>query len=64
MLIFSTVAALVLHQEWGVSYAALLTYATPGFIAFGIFALPAGYLADRWNRDAMMAVFFSTPALW
>jgi MFS family permease len=40
------------------SYAALVPYATPGFVAFGIFALPAGWLADRWSRQGMMAVFF------
>ena len=58
MLIFATVAALALSREWGLSYGALLAYATPGFFAFGLFALPAGWLADKWNRDGMMAVFF------
>ncbi len=58
MLIFATVAALALHREWGVGYAELLAYATPGFFAFGVFALPAGWLADRWSRDGMMGVFF------
>jgi len=58
MLIFATVAALALHREWGVGYAELLVYATPGFFAFGIFALPAGWLADRWSRDGMMCLFF------
>ena len=58
-LIFATVAALALHREWGTGYAELLTYATPGFIAFGLFALPAGRLADRWSRDGMMCVFFT-----
>lgn len=57
-LIFATVAALVLYREWGVSYAELLAYATPGFFAFGAFALPAGWLADRWSRDGMMCIFF------
>ena len=42
----ATVAALVLHREWGVGYADLLAYATPGFFAFGLFSLPAGWLAD------------------
>jgi len=58
MLIFATVAALALTREWGVGYAELLAYATPGFFAFGIFALPAGWLADKWSRDGMMALFF------
>lgn len=57
-LIFATVAALVLYHEWNISYSELLIYATPGFFAFGLFSLPAGWLADRWNRDGMMSVFF------
>jgi MFS family permease len=57
-LIFATVAALALYREWGVSYADLLKYATPGFFAFGVFSLPAGWLADKWSRDGMMCVFF------
>ena len=57
-LIFATVAALALHREWGLGYADLLKYATPGFFAFGVFALPAGWLADRWSREGMMSVFF------
>ena len=57
-LIFATVAALALHREWGLGYADLLKYATPGFFAFGVFALPAGWLADKWSREGMMSVFF------
>ncbi|MEM1306075.1 MAG: MFS transporter [Pseudomonadota bacterium] len=58
MLVFATAAALVLAGEWGLTYAALIPYATPGFIAFGVFSLPAGWLADRYGREAMIAVFF------
>ncbi len=58
MLVFATVAALTLSSEWGLSYAELIPYATPGFIAFGMFALPAGWLADKWSRHGMMAAFF------
>lgn len=57
-LVFATVAALALTRQWDLGYADLLRYATPGFVAFGVFALPAGWLADRWSRDGMMAVFF------
>jgi MFS family permease len=57
-LIFATVAALGLQREWGLGYGELLAYATPGFLAFGLFALPAGWLADLWSREGMMAVFF------
>jgi len=58
VLIFATVAALRLTQEWGMSYAALVPYATPSFVAFGLCAIPAGWLADRWSREGMMAAFF------
>lgn len=58
MLIFATVAALRLSSEWGMSYAELIPYATPGFIAFGVCAIPAGWLADKWSREGMMAIFF------
>ena len=58
MLIFATVAALRLTGEWGMSYAALIPYATPGFIAFGIGAIPAGWLADKWSREGMIVIFF------
>ncbi len=57
-LIFATVAALALSREWGLSYGDLLKYATPGFFAFGLFSLPAGWLADKWSREGMIAVFF------
>ncbi len=57
-LIFATVAALTLTREWGMGYADLLKYATPGFLAFGLFSLPMGWAADRWNREGMMVVFF------
>ncbi|HEX7791248.1 MAG TPA: MFS transporter [Afipia sp.] len=57
-LIFATVAALALSREWGLSYSELLKYATPGFFAFGLFSYPAGWLADKWSREGMIAVFF------
>jgi MFS family permease len=63
MLIFATVAALALIGEWGMSYAELVPYATPGFIAFGLFSLPAGWLADRWSREGMMTIFFNGAGL-
>lgn len=58
MLVFATAAALALSREWGMGYAALIPYATPGFVAFAVFAIPAGWLADRWSREGMMAIFF------
>lgn len=58
MLIFASVAALRLSQEWGMSYAALIPYATPGFVAFGIGAVAAGWIADKWSRAGMIVIFF------
>ena len=58
MLIFATVAAVRLAEEWGMSYAALIPYATPGFVAFGVGAIAAGWIADKWSREGMMVVFF------
>lgn len=58
MLVFATVAALRLSGEWGMSYSEIIPYATPGFVAFGLAAVPAGWLADKWSREGMMSVFF------
>ena len=58
MLIFASVAAFQLNSEWGMSYGALIPYATPGFIAFGVCALLAGWIADKWSREGMIVIFF------
>jgi MFS family permease len=57
MLVFPTVV-LALAREWDRPYAELLPLALGGFIAFGAFAIPAGWLADHWSRYKMMAVFY------
>jgi MFS family permease len=57
MLVFPTVV-IALGREWGRPYSELLPLALGGFIAFGAFAIPAGWLADHWSRYKMMAVFF------
>ena len=57
MLIFPTVI-LALAREWQRPYSELLPLTLGGFIAFGAFALPAGWLADHWSRYRMMVVFF------
>ena len=57
MLVFPTVVV-ALARSWEQSYSELLPLALGGFIAFGAFALPAGWLADHWSRYKMMAVFF------
>jgi len=57
MLVFPTVVV-ALAREWRQPYSDLLPMALGGFIAFGAFALPAGWLADHWSRYKMMVVFF------
>jgi MFS family permease len=57
MLVFPTVVV-ALAREWDRPYSELLPLALGGFIAFGAFAVPAGWLADHWSRYKMMAVFF------
>src|SRR5258708_25298668 len=57
MLVFPTVV-LALAREWHQPYSELLPLTLGGFIAFGAFALPAGWLADHWSRYKMMVVFF------
>ena len=50
MLIFPTVV-LAMGAELGRGYAELLPLSLGGFIAFGAFSIPAGWLADRWSRS-------------
>lgn len=58
LLIFPT-AVLTLEAFYGRPYAELIALSTPCFVAFGVFSLPAGWLADRWSRRNMMAVFYA-----
>ena len=58
MLIFATVAALFLAEAWNLTYDDLIPYGTAGLVAFGAFALLAGWLGDKWSREGMMSVFF------
>jgi MFS family permease len=39
-------------------YSELIALSSTAFIAFGVFSLPAGWLADRWSRRNMMAAFY------
>ena len=57
MLIFPT-AVLALEGSWGLGYAELLPLGFAGYLLFGLGALPAGWLGDRWNSGWMMAAFF------
>src|SRR5258706_204599 len=56
MLVFPTVV-IALAREWNQPYSEMLPLALGGFIAFGAFAIPAGWLAHHWSRYRMLAVF-------
>jgi len=57
ILIFPTVV-IGLEAVYGRSYGDLLILSTAAFTAFGLFALPAGWLADKWSRRNMIAVYY------
>jgi MFS family permease len=57
MLVFPT-AVVAISREWGQSYSELLPLALGSFIAFGVFAIPAGWLADHWSRYKVMVMFY------
>ena len=57
ILIFPTVV-IGLEAVYGRSYGELLVLSTAAFTAFGLFALPAGWLADKWSRRNMIAPYF------
>jgi len=39
-------------------YGEMIALTSTAFVAFGVFSLPAGWLADRWSRRNMMAAFY------
>ena len=43
---------------FGTDYGPILQLATGGFVLYGLFSLPQGWLAARIGRHALMAVFF------
>ena len=57
LLIFPTVV-IGLEVVYQRPYSELIALSTAAFVAFGVFSLPAGWLADRWSRRNMMAAFF------
>jgi len=62
LLIFPTVV-IGMQAELGRSYAELIVLSTACFIAFGLFALPFGWIGDHWSRRNMIAIFFFGIAL-
>jgi len=68
ILIFATVAVALavdrridipgITNDWGFTYSEFIPFATAGFIAFGLFSIPAAWIADKWSRSGMIGVFF------
>ncbi len=56
VLLYATVV-LVLEREWGMSYDELLALGIPMMVMFGLGALPAGWLGDRWSETGMLVVY-------
>jgi MFS family permease len=57
LLIYPTVV-IGLEAIYHRPYSELIALSSTAFLAFGIFSLPAGWLADRWSRRNMMAAFY------
>ena len=57
LLIYPT-AVIAIAAERQLSYASLIGLATGAFVAFGLFSLPMGWLADRIGRRNLLAIFF------
>ena len=51
-------AVLHLPSVFGLPYGELLALSSLGLILFGVGALPAGWLGDRWSQVGMMVIFF------
>jgi MFS transporter, FSR family, fosmidomycin resistance protein len=57
MLLYPTVV-LTLERQFSLSYGELLSLSVPGAFLYGICALPAGWLGDRWSAEYMMVIFY------
>lgn len=57
LLIFPT-AVIAIAADLKADYSDLIRLSTGAFIAFGLFALPVGWLADRFGRRALLSWFF------
>lgn len=57
LLVYPT-AVIAMAPELGLSYASLIGLSTGTFVAFGLFSLPMGWLAERFGRRNLLAAFF------
>ena len=51
-------AVLYLPKVFNLPYGELLGLSSLGLVLFGVAALPAGWLGDRWSQIGMMVVYF------
>lgn len=51
-------AVLYLPKVFDMAYGELLGLSSLGLVLFGVAALPAGWLGDRWSQIGMMVVYF------
>jgi len=60
LLILPTAVLAMVNQGgmFGTDYGPILALATGGFILYGIFALPQGWLAAKIGRRTLMSIFF------
>jgi MFS family permease len=55
----TAVLTMVAHDGgFGTDYGPVLKLATGGFVLYGLFSLPQGWLAARLGRHALMTIFF------
>jgi len=57
LLIYPT-AVIAIAAERQLSYASLIGLSTGAFVAFGLFSLPMGWIADRIGRRNLLGIFF------
>jgi MFS family permease len=57
LLIYPT-AVIAIAAERHLPYASLIGLSTGAFVAFGLFSLPMGWLADRLGRRNLLGIFF------
>lgn len=57
MLLYPTVV-LTLEKQLTLSYGELMWLSVPGLVLYGLAALPAGWLGDRWSAEGMMVLYF------
>jgi MFS family permease len=57
LLIYPT-AVIAIAAERQLSYASLIGLSTGAFVAFGLFSLPMGWIADRVGRRNLLGIFF------